>query len=159
MAARPAIGAAIAFLVVLVAMVATVGALSMATTPTLPENGYAINGLSCSFPQGTPAYVQGVVRGVIQSAKFTAAVNGSRYVFVTFDNMTERVQTVGNVTTKLPDALELGFSTRGAATSCSGGAIGRGPDAFTNWIDVQVPIINGTFQGAQETVGSLGGPK
>lgn len=156
---RTATGATAAFSVILAATVVIVGALSAMAAPAPLQSGYAINGLACSFPQGTPAYVQSVVREVIGSPRFADAVNETRYVFASFDNMTQRVQTVGGVTTRLPDALELGFSTRGAATSCSGGAIGVGPDAFTNWVDVQVPIINGTFQVAGESVSSLGGPR
>jgi hypothetical protein len=51
-----------------------------------------------------------------------------------------------------PDRLELGFVTDGSQTTCVN-------PVWVNNIDVQIPIINGTYAVGKETVLSTGGPR
>ena len=82
-------------------------------------------------------------------------IGNSLYVFASYDNQTQNIQTYKNVTTTLPDDLELGFTTRGAATSCN-----EGPTVpFINFVDVQVPIISGKYDLGSATVTNMGPPK
>ena len=55
--------------------------------------------------------------------------------------------------TSADTALELGFATYGTNTPC----VINGK--FLDWIDVQVPLLNGTCDVAAESVHNVGGPK
>jgi len=102
---------------------------------------------------GSSATVESVVAKVVQSSSFTVATKGIPYVLFYSSNLTQRSQTYGNSTANLPDALELGFATYGPHTACNEG----GP--WQDWIDVQVPIQNGSYAVGIESVHSVGGPK
>ena len=150
----------ITFLVLVVGIAGVVG-LSTLTGASgesnLPRVGitYSINGITCGFPKGTPNYVANVVEQLTTSQRFKSAIGSTKYVFASFDNVTQREQTEDNVTTHLPDSLELGFSNRGASTWCGEGA----QVPFDRWLDVNVPIINGTFNVGTAEIIALGGNK
>jgi hypothetical protein len=105
-----------------------------------PTYQYTINGLSCSTPQLTPEAVGVVVQHVIQLPKFLSITGGQPYVYSGFSYITQRTEQIGNTTVQQPDALELGFYTNGAATSCT-----TTPKTWQNSIDVQVPLVNGSY--------------
>jgi len=154
MTLRPPISEKTAFAAVMLVVVASL-ALSGLMAGTAGSSTYTINGLTCTFPEGTPTYVQNVVSSVTQSPKFLTSIGRTLYVFASYDNQTGNVQTIGNVTTILPDDLEIGFTTRGAATVCGEGAT----VPFSNYVDVQVPIIHGAYDVAAEMITSLGPPR
>jgi len=154
---RPPVSEKTAFAAVMLVVVASLAlsGLMAGTAGSAASSTYTINGLTCTFPQGTPTYVQNVVGSVTQSPKFLTSIGGTLYVFASYDNQTGNVQTIGNVTTILPDDLEIGFTTRGAATVCGEGAT----VPFSNYVDVQVPIIHGVYDVAAEMITSLGPPR
>ena len=118
-----------------------------------------VNGLTCPItrsvfagPQNTSQEIP-VIQQVVQTSQFLSATKGLPYVLGYAGIDTDRIQTFNGTTTDLPNVLELGFVTAGTATACGY------PTNWTSNIDVQIPILNGTFDVAAERVASLGGPK
>jgi hypothetical protein len=126
--------------------------------PTVVGGSYAINGLTCTYPdgypQGTSAGVASLVSSVTQGTRFQAETNGSIFVLGYAGNITGRseivggkMQTgpgqngsvVGGTTVYLPNVIELVFYSYGSATTCDGG---RG-DYIS--IDVQIPIQDNRY--------------
>jgi hypothetical protein len=145
----------VAVLLIVVVSVELTGPLLGSTiSPT-----YTVNGLTCPVINGDilsrvgrPYVITPVIQEVTQSPQFAAATEGLPYVLAGADNMTNGSQTYLGVTTRLPDRLELGFYTNGTSTTCI-----TGPRTWMNSIDVQVPIINGSYNVAAESVYKLGG--
>ena len=123
------------------------------TTSPTPQITYTVNGLTCPLPVGTASKVGLAVQVVVQSNEFLSATKGLPYALYYSGNMTQRSETYGNVTTQLPNALELGFATYGAGTQCDEKGL------WSNWIDVQVPVLKGSYAVGGESVHSVGGPK
>lgn len=136
---------------------------------------YAVDGLTCSLPQGTPANIALLVQKVVQAPSFVSETGGVPYVFQTFGNMTNHVVTIGQATTttgssgnasiqlrtigtvttiRLPDAVGLEFASWGPNTSCSESGI-----SFLHWMDVQVPVQDGQYDLGNLTVHVMGGHK
>jgi hypothetical protein len=132
-----------------IAILAALG-LAASVSYAFPTPTYSNNGLTCSFPQELPASLQSVVREVVQTTPFLSTTNGQPYLLQYWGMITQQSQTFGNTTTQLPDSLEIGFATYGAGTSC--GETGH----FLSWIDVQIPVVNGTYYVAGESVHMTG---
>lgn len=121
----------------------------------LPNATYTTNGLTCSIPEGTPSNVGAIVQVVIKSSQFLSKTNGLPYVFAGYSYMTQGTEQIGSTTIPLPNRLELGFYTNGSSTICA-----TNPKSWLNSIDVQVPLLSGTYSVVNETVHLLsGGPK
>lgn len=102
---------------------------------------YSDNGLICTLPIGTPAYVSSLVPRITQTAQFNDRAGSLPYVYVYTDNITNHSVTVNNNTKELPDMVELGFYTDGPTTSCND----TGTLSAIHLILVQVPLQNGAF--------------
>jgi len=147
------------FLCILVIVVASV-ALSGLLAGSSATQTYTINGLTCPISSGDVFYrlsndtrIVPAVEQVIQSSKFLAGTKGLPYGFYSVSLDTVGPTYFNGTTTPGYTALELGFATYGVNTPCfeQGG--------FLNWIDVEVPLVNGTFNVAAETVTSMGPPR
>lgn len=159
--------------------VALISALVLASTAgsvnAQSAQSYTVNGLTCSFAQGTPAYAINLVQKVVRSPQFGASTAGTPYILLYYGNWTDHVITTGQVTPgttspgngtrgfetvgpattiRLPDGTELGFATWGPNTSCS-----ESGSSWTTWLDVQVPVQNGTYNFGAEQVHLTGGHK
>ena len=115
---------------------------------SLSSQSYSDNGLSCSVPPGTPAFIAQLVPAITQSQKFLAVASGQGFVFEHWDNITERSVTVGTTTSQLPPVVELVFYTYGPNTACEM----TGETGVTGVIYAQVPIVNGAFSMSGATV-------
>jgi len=144
------------FVAVFLVVVASL-ALSSSMGGTPPK--YTINGLTCQLTRSVFAGPQNiseeipVIQQVAQTPQFLSATKGLPYVLGYAGIDTDRWETINNTTFHLPNVLELGFVTAGPATACVY------PNHWINDIDVQIPILNGTYDMAAENVASLGGPK
>ena len=153
----------------IVALVAVLG-LAAFITYAFPSNPtsmqtvgqYTINGLTCPLTRNMFVGPQNmlnisgevlVIQQVVQTPQFLSAAKGIPYVMGYAGIDISGLETINNTTFQPPNLLELGFATYGTNTQCS--SSGR----FLNWIDVQVPILNGTFSVANESVHVLGGSK
>ena len=126
-----------------------------------PET-YTINGLTCSLAGGNvlgsvnnDSRVPPTIRNVIHSPSFLSTAKGLPYGLYYAGVDTVGTISYANGTTVSPPAthvLELGFATWGPNTLC----VNHG--RWLNWIDVQVPLINGTYDVTAEHIG-ISGPK
>ena len=110
----------------------------VATGPT-----YTINGLTCHVPadyQSYPSVLQ-LLPVVTTNPHFLNLTSGMPFVFGNAENITDRVQQIGNQPpVHLPDALEMVFYSSGLSTSCS---MYFGKSEVT--LVVQVPFQNGAY--------------
>lgn len=153
----------------IVALVAVLG-LAASITYAFPSNPtsmqtvgqYTINGLTCPLTSNMFVGPQSmlniseevsVVQQVVKTPQFLSATKGIPYVLGYAGIVIVGLETSNNTTFQPPNVLELGFATYGPNTQCS--TSGR----YINDIDVQVPILNGTFSVANESVHVLGGSK
>jgi hypothetical protein len=149
----------------IVAVVAVIG-LAASITYAFPSNPasiqslgqYTINGLTCPLtasvfagPQNITEEIS-VIQQVVQTPQFLSATKGVPYILGYAGIDISGLETINNTTFQPPNVLELGFVTYGTNTQCFTS------DRFLNDIDVQVPILNGTFSVANESVHVLGGP-
>jgi len=143
-------------MLVVVVSVALLG--SMGKPPVSPS--YTINGLTCPLDSGNvlgrlsnDSRIIPTVEQDIQSPKFLSGAKGMPYGFY-YASIDEVGPGIDNGTIIQPHTvLDLGFGTSGANTPCL--PYGK----FLNWLDVQVPLSNGTFDVAAAAVHSLGGSK
>ena len=128
------------------------------TRASVQETSVSINGLVCPLPLGTPSNVGVLAQEVVQTHEFLSATGGLPYKLVSFDYMTDRMMNSsspsGSVTTLLPNATELGFASYGPGTSCT-----ESGSSWAQWIDVQVPILDGGYNLTGESVHLVGGAK
>jgi hypothetical protein len=120
---------------------------------------YTVNGLTCSLtgsvfagPQNITEEIS-VIQQVVQTPQFLSATKGVPYVLADAGIAISGLETINSTTFQPPNYLELGFATYGANTQCF--TSGK----FLNWIDVQIPVLNGTISIANESVHVVGGPK
>ncbi|HYB66893.1 MAG TPA: hypothetical protein VEC43_01080 [Candidatus Acidoferrales bacterium] len=146
-------------MVLTVAVVAMIGGGFLLFSVRGSVETYTINGLTCPISSNNVLYhvsndsrVIPTIEQVIQSPKFLAGTKGMPYGFYYASLNTVGPTYYKNSTTPIYTALELGFATYGASTPC----VAKG--LYLNWIDVQVPLQNGTFDVAAESVHSLGPP-
>ena len=114
-----------------------------ANTSALIEGAYTINGLTCPVPKDYLSYssVIYLLPLVTTSPLFLSLTNGMPFVFGNAENITNRMQQIGNQPpVHLPDVVEMVFYNNGPTTSCSN----FHPNT-AQVIDVQVPIQNGGF--------------
>ncbi len=150
----------------IVALVAVIG-LAASITYAFPSNPtstqslgqYTINGLTCPLtgsvfagPQNITEEIS-VIQQVVQTPQFLSATKGVPYILGYAGIDISGLETINNTTFQPPNVLELGFVTYGTNTQCFTSA------RFLNDIDVQVPILNGTFSVANESVHVVGGQK
>ena len=128
----------------------TSSSMVLATGPT-----YTINGLTCHVPadyQSNPSVLQ-LFPLVTTNPRFLNLTSGMPFVFGNAENITDRVQQIGNQPpVHLPDALEMVFYSSGPGTSCS---MYFGKSEAT--IDVQVPIQSGAYNMTGATFNGLTG--
>ena len=131
------------------------------------EESYTINGLTCSDPSGTSSAVATLVSNVVSNSRFQQATNGSKFLLGNYENITDRVQTIGGkllagpdqngsviggTSVRLPDVTELVFYSYGASTTCE-----RVPGDYVA-LDVQVPIQDGAYNMTGMQISTMRGP-
>ncbi len=99
---------------------------------------------------GTPKFIESVVPEVVQSHKFLALANGMPYAYSYYSNESAGSEgwggtevngvMVGGTTVSLPPAVELGFYSPGAGTSCNVGTMNA-----TSLILVTIPVQGGSL--------------
>jgi len=125
--------------IVLIGAQATLYSSSNAT----PAMTYTVNGLTCPIPSNYLSFaaVLHLLPLVTTNPQFLNLTNGLSFVFGNAENITNRMQQIGNQPpVHLPDVVEMVFYNNGPTTSCS--------DFHPNTaqaIVVQVPKQNGGF--------------
>ena len=123
------------------------------STATAVGPTYAINGLTCYVPAAYQSYTSVIhlLPLVTTNPKFLNLTGGMPFVFGNAENITDRVQQIGNQPpVHLPDALEMVFYSTGPSTSC--GMLLGGSETT---IDVQVPIQNSAYNMTGATFNGL----
>lgn len=113
------------------------------STATALGPTYTVNGLTCHVPAAYQSYpsVVRLLPLVTANPRFLNLTGGMPFVFGNAENITDRIQQVGNqLPVHLPDVLEMVFYSIGPNTSC-GMLLGISETT----IDVQVPIQNGGY--------------
>jgi cell division protein FtsL len=109
-----------------------------------------INGLTCQMPTPQPQILYTLVPKVVQDPRFLNLTQGTMYAFGNGEEMTNAYETAGNITTQLPDMMEMVFYHYDSSAYC-------GPSSvlvpWTNTIVVHVPYENGNFNMADATFG------
>ena len=107
------------------------------------SEAFTVNGLTCPVPTGYTSNiaVADLLPKVDADPGFLKLTQGQPFVFGNAENITNRVQQIGNQPpVHLPDALEMVFYGQGSATSCS-----MYRSDATSTIVVDVPIIDGNY--------------